>query len=64
MKGKKASLVIRLGDQEVFQEMNLKTMVRIIIWKQVISTPVVAPIMAKIQQEAIQVPRSIDCRVS
>ena len=31
MKGKKASLVIRLGDQEVFQETNLKTMVRIII---------------------------------
>ena len=52
------------GDQEASQEMNLKTMVKIITWKQVVSTPVLVPIMAKIQQEIIQVPRSTSCQVS
>ena len=35
-----------------------------ITWKQVVLTPVLVPIMVKIQQGAIQVPRSTDCQVS
>ena len=58
------SIVIRLGDQEASQEMNLKTRVNIITWKQIVSTPVLMPIMAKIQQETIQVPRSTGCQLS
>ena len=64
MREMRALIVIRLGDQEASQEMNLKTMVNITTWKQVVPTPVLVPIMAKIQQETIQVPRSTGCQVS
>ena len=64
MKGMRASIVIELGDQEVSQEMNLKTMVKTIIWGQLALTPVQVPITAKIQERVIQVPRSTGCQVS
>ena len=60
----RASIVIKLGDQEVSQEMNLKTMVKTIFWIQGALVLVLVPITAKIQQGLNQVPRSIGCRVS
>ena len=47
MREMRALIVIRLRDQEASQEMNLKTMVNITTWKQVVPTPVLVPIMAK-----------------